>query len=127
MSARIKLAPLVAVVLFALAVLATSSSATFRAVQLPRQSGEAPRTEGDVELVLRADSSIEIRGRDSRMQLAPNELVRGLRAHAIHEREYVFLDADPEVPWGDVIATIDTLRAIAPSSQVSLVDRRGGE
>src|SRR5262245_52564704 len=68
-------------------------------------------------VTVKADLSVVITDADLEVPLTATELPAGLRQHLHDQTHVVFVEFEDAVRWGDVVATIDTIKGVAPATQ----------
>ena len=90
------------------------------------ESLDVPRDDRGVDplpaliVTVKADLSVVITDADLEVPLTASELPVGLRQHLRDQTHVVFVEFEDAVRWADVVATIDTIRGVAPTAQVAL-------
>jgi biopolymer transport protein ExbD len=120
--AEINVTPLIDVLLVLLVIflIVMPSLVKFEEVATPEPPADGDalpslvvRVRADLSVVL-VDEGLEI-PLDSGAQLAV-----GLRQHVRERHHVVFVELDDEVPWGEVVSAVDTIRGVAPMTRVAL-------
>jgi biopolymer transport protein TolR len=70
---------------------------------------------------VRADLSMVLvdEGREIPLD-AGGQLAVGLRQHLREHHHVMFVELEDEVPWGEVVAAVDTIHGVAPMTRVAL-------
>jgi len=119
----INVTPLIDVLLVLLVIflLVIPQAMPFEDVKMPPKA--ADQTEPQPHLVVRvhADLSVEIVDEDTHVELQAPEMTAGLRAHLRSTHHVVFVELAEELPWAQVVSTIDSIHGVTPSTtQVAL-------
>ena len=71
-------------------------------------------------ITVRADLSVEITDEDLDITLPAGDLPSALRRHLSEQAHEVHIDFDDAVLWDQVVATVDTVKNVAPTALVAL-------
>ena len=123
--AAINVTPLIDVLLVLLVIFLSvmPSSTTFEEVHAPPPDAQGQPGDISPHLVVRvrADLSVVLVDDDQQIEVPATEMSRALRQHLRETTHVVFIELDEAVPWDEVVATVDTIHGIAPSTQVALM------
>jgi biopolymer transport protein TolR len=123
---EINVTPLIDVLLVLLVIflIVMPSITTFEEVQtppVPDPSGIPGDILPHLVVRVRADLSVVLVDDDQQIEVPALDMSRALRAHLRETTHVVYIELDEAVPWNEVVATVDTIHGIAPSTQVALM------
>lgn len=121
----INVTPLIDVVLVLLIIFLVTMPIMMRTISLevPRKvdaMDDVSSVGRQVTVTVRADLMIVVNTGDKELEpMAPTALATTLRPllDDMKSDKLVFVDFEPTVPWGDAVAVMDTIRAVAASAQ----------
>jgi len=119
--ADINVTPLIDVllVLLVIFIVVMPNLQLFESVQTPTDDGS---TESAALVVrVRADLSVVLVDEGREIELDAGSFPAGLRAHLRETTHVVYVELEQEVLWGHVVSTVDTIRGVAPMTQVALM------
>ena len=121
-SAEINVTPLIAASLAVLVIflIATPDLVKSEVITSPSPPGCGLDVPPILVVRLHADLSATLVDEGDEIPLDARELSAGLRAHLHETPEVVYIELDESVRWEHVIATVDAIHGLVPSTSVAL-------
>jgi biopolymer transport protein ExbD len=89
-------------------------------IEVPPKGSDATEPLAYLTVKVRGDLSVVVVDEGTEVQLTAGELPAGLRAHLKANVHLVFVELEDSVRWGDVVATIDSVKGVAGDAHVAL-------
>jgi biopolymer transport protein ExbD len=118
--ADINVTPLIDVLLVLLVIFMIVIPKTVKIEELDVPPADAGDPMPVLVVAVKADLSVVVTDEEQDYELAASELTVGLRRHVRDQTHVVFVEFDDAVLWDQVVATVDTVKAVAPTAQVAL-------
>jgi biopolymer transport protein ExbD len=116
----INVTPLIDVLLVLLVIFMIVIPKTVKIEELEVPPADAGDPMPVLVVTVKADLSVVVTDDDQDFELSASELTVGLRQHMRDNTHVVFVEFEDAVLWDQVVATVDTVKAVAPTAQVAL-------
>jgi biopolymer transport protein ExbD len=121
-SAEINVTPLIDVLLVLLVIflIVMPNLVKFEEVSTPTPPEQGGEYAPSLVVRVHADLSVVLVDEGREIPLGAGEMSAGLRTHLRATTHVVFIELDEAVRWEDVVATVDAIHGVAPSTRVAL-------